>query len=160
MQLFLQIQIGEDGYLLEARRIACILPLAQFKGVLHAPAGVVGIFNFHGAPVPVIDLSVLAYGRPAVRHLSTRLILTLFGSEGVVNGTGPERLVGLIAERATDTIRRGSTDFKSAGVQGDGTPYLGAVTTANGRLWQRIDVPKLLPREVIEGLFHEVGEAT
>ncbi len=38
---------------------------SAIKQIPQAPPGVAGVFNYRGAPVPVIDLSELALGRPA-----------------------------------------------------------------------------------------------
>jgi chemotaxis-related protein WspB len=159
MKLFLQFQIGQEGYVLEATRIACVLPLLDIKSIPRTPAGVVGVFNYRGKPVPVIDLSELALGVPAPRHLSTRLILVLFAVDDGPDGHKRDRLLGLIAEKVTETIRRGPADFAPAGVTSAAAPYLGPVTSVGGRLLQWIDVPQLLPREVSETLFRDIGES-
>ena len=65
-----------------------------------------GLFNYRGAPVPVIDLSQLTLGRPAARRLSTRIVLVHYPDE-----SGGTHLLGLIAERATQTVRHEPSDF-------------------------------------------------
>jgi chemotaxis-related protein WspB len=157
MTLFLQMQIGSGGYLLEAKRIAQVLPLVDIKELPHAPRGVVGAFNYHGTPVPVIDLSQLALGRPTPRQLSSRLILV-----PVAIGCGPsekrgERLLGLIAENVTETLRCDTKDFAPAGVRSDAAPHIGPVIVTGGRMLQWIDVAGLLPREVSDALFGQLG---
>jgi chemotaxis-related protein WspB len=162
MPLFLQFQIGGEGYLLEAARIACILPMVEFKSIPHAPVGIVGAFDYRGSPVPVIDLSKLTLGIPAARHLSTRLILVPFdaAAQGEPTGKpGRTRLLGLIAEKATETIRRAAADFTCAGVTSHAAPYLDSVTTVAGRLLQLINVSKLLPPEQREAVFPDEGAA-
>lgn len=61
--LFLTFQIANDCYALEATQVIEVLPLLNIKRVPRAPCGVTGVFNYHGAPVPLIDLSELALGR-------------------------------------------------------------------------------------------------
>ena len=63
--LFLIFELGADRYALQAAHIAEVLPVVRIKRVPHAPPGVIGVFDYHGAPVPVIDLSELTLGRPA-----------------------------------------------------------------------------------------------
>ena len=108
-----------------------------------------GLFNYRGAPVPVIDLSQLTLGRPAARRLSTRIVLVHYP-----DADGRTRLLGLIAERATQTVRREPTDFVSSGVTSDGAPYLGPVATDARGLLQWIDVRTLLPPAVRDVLFN------
>ena len=102
--LFLHFQIGHDGFALAADRIVEILPLVELKKFRHAPDALAGSFDYRGRFVPVIDLCALELGRPARRRLSTRIIVArLADDEG--------NLIGLIAENATETLRRDPADF-------------------------------------------------
>ena len=64
-------------------------------------------------------------------------------------------MLGLIAEKATETMRRDPADFVSAGVTIDAAPYLGPVTADAHGLIQRIEVRQLLPASVRDLLFNE-----
>jgi chemotaxis-related protein WspB len=68
------------------------------------------------------------------------------------DSSGP-RLLGLIAERATETMRREASDFTSPGVSADGTPYLGPVTSDRRGLIQWVEVDKLLSEQARAALF-------
>jgi len=114
---------------------------------------VAGIFNYRGAPVPVIDLSQLTLGQPAQRRLSTRIILVRYPDDN--NET---RLLGLIAEKATETVRREPADFVASGVTNAQASYLGPVATDARGLVQWIDVKKLLPASLREVLFKQLRE--
>jgi len=146
--LFLKFQIGSEGYVLDTAQIAEILPLLEITHVPQAPAGVAGLINYRGKPVPVIDLSELTLGRPARPHISTRLILVRHG----------EHLLGLIAEHATEMTRREAGSFADSGLASDTAPYLGPVTEDGGRLVRRIEVKKLLPPDVSRVLFRRAEE--
>src|SRR6266566_1593541 len=122
--LFLLFHLGSDRYALEAGKIAEVLPLVGFKKIPQAPLGVAGVFNYRGTPVPAIDLTQLSVGRPAPLRLSTRLVLAHCST-----AAGGVRLLGLIAERATEMMRREPSEFVSAGVNSDAAPYLGPVGT-------------------------------
>ncbi len=148
--LFLQFQLGKDRYALESSEVVEVLPLLGIKRIPHAPEGVVGAFNYRGKPVPVIDLSALALGRPARLHMSTRII--------VVRCPGANReqhLLGLVAERTTETVRRDPAEFAGTGVITAAAPYLGPVATGTAGLVQRIEVAGLLPGPVREVLFRQ-----
>ena len=73
--LFLLFELGNDRYALDVRQIAEVLPLVAVKQIPRAPQAMTGLFNYRGAPVPVIDLSQLTLGRPSARRLSTRIVL-------------------------------------------------------------------------------------
>jgi chemotaxis-related protein WspB len=153
--LFLIFELGSDRYALPATPIVEVLPIVRIKRVPHAPSGVIGVFDYHGAPVPVIDLSELTLGRPAAPRLSTRLIVVSYPDR---RGQGQPHLLGLIAERATDTMRRAPADFVSSGITTGRAPYLGHVTTSSHGVVQRIDVEDLLPDAVREILFEQLAE--
>ncbi len=153
--LFLLFQLGGDCYALDAAQVAEVLPLVRMKKIPRAPAGVAGVFTYRGAPVPAIDLSQLALGRPARPRLSTRVLLVNYP-----DATGAHRRLGLIAEHATETLRREPTDFVASGVKADGAPYLGPVVHDARGLIQWIEVDKLLPASVRAALFQQAAEAS
>ena len=148
--LFLQFQLGKDRYALDSSQVVEVLPLLGIKQIPQAPAGVAGAFNYRGKPVPVIDLSELALGRPARLHMSTRIIIVRYP-----DGNGTLHQLGLIAEKATETVRRDPADFADSGVVNDGAPYLGPVATDPNGLVQRIEVTQLLPAAVRDVLFKQ-----
>ena len=148
--LFLLFQLGNDRYALEAGQVAEVLPLVSLKRIPQAPPAVAGVFDFRGEPVPVVDLSQLALGHPARYRLSTRIILAHYP-----DGNADQRLLGLIAERVTETIRRDPLDFVASGVDLDAAPYLGPVATDARGLIQRVDVDQLLTSAVRDLLFQQ-----
>jgi chemotaxis-related protein WspB len=148
--LFLVFELGSDRYALDVRQIAEVLPLVEVKQIPRAPQAISGLFTYRGALVPVIDLSQLALGRPAARRLSTRLVLVHYPDE-----SGQTRLLGLIAEKATQAARHDAADFAASGVTSPGAAYLGPVATDDHGLLQWIDVRALLPPSLREVLFKE-----
>jgi chemotaxis-related protein WspB len=150
--LFLLFQLGNDRYALEAEKIAEVLPLVDMKQLPQAPMGVAGLFNYRGTPVPAIDLSLLSLGRPASRRLSTRMVLVRYP-----DANGDEHLLGLVAERATEMMRREPEEFVRGGVDSDAASYLGPVVADPRGLIQWIDVASLLPADVRESLFRSAA---
>lgn len=134
MKLFLQFEIGADGYLIDAQGVVAVLPLLQLKHIPHAPAGVAGTFNYRGQSVPALDLSELALGTPAARSMSTRIILV---------PAGPDRLLGIIAAGATQAIRIDPRDLVPSNVSSGQAPWLGAVASVGGRLLQCVETGAL-----------------
>jgi chemotaxis-related protein WspB len=146
--LFLQFEIGGHRYLIEARAVEAVLPLPDLKPLPGAAAGVAGVANYQGKPVPVIDLAQLATGRPAADRLSTRLVLVTYPA------ASGKKLLGLVAERATSVSRVDEKNFVPAGVAA--APWLGTVAPEAGALAQRVDVAALLPPELRSVLFQAV----
>jgi chemotaxis-related protein WspB len=145
---FLLFQLGKDRYALEARRVAEVLPPVALKKIPAAAPGIAGVLNYHGSPVPVVDLGAMALGQPARARLSTRILLVRYAA-----GTGPEQFLGLLAEQATETLRREPADFQPAGVTSPDTPFLGPVTTDSRGLIQRVELEQLLTPAAREQLW-------
>jgi chemotaxis-related protein WspB len=145
--LFLLFQLGTDRYALPVHHVREVLPLVELKKIPQAPPGVAGVFSFHGEPVPVLDLSEYTLGHPALPRMSTRIVLVEYR----------RHLLGLIAEHATETIRREETDFVDAGVTVGNAPYLGPVATDVSGMVQRVELDRLLPESIRELLFREAG---
>ena len=148
--LLLLFQLDNEQFALDVAQVAQVLPLVGVTRIPQAPPGVAGMFDCHGVPVPVIDLSELMLGRPAKCRLSTRIIVVDYPDHA-----GETRRLGLIAERATETIRRERADFVEAGVRSDGAPYLGPVVAGPRGLVQWVEVSKLLPERVRDALFRQ-----
>jgi chemotaxis-related protein WspB len=127
-----------------------VLPLVRYKGIPHAPAYIAGAFTYRGEPVPLIDLSALCLGQPSRVLMSTRIILVRYQEPG-----GEVHLLGLLAEQATEMIRRQPEEFAETGVAVDSAPYLGPVTTDVRGLIQRVEIDRLLPAEVRDQLFRQ-----
>jgi chemotaxis-related protein WspB len=152
--LLLLIQLEADRYALDTAQIAEVLPPLHIKKLPHAPTGIAGAIDYRGVPVPVIDLSELILQRPVRLQLNTRIIVVHYPTAG-----GTTHLLGLIAENATETIRREASDFVPSGVTNDAASYLGPVSADPNGIIQWIKVSDLLPPSIRDVLFQPAGEA-
>lgn len=150
--LFLLFRIGNERFALEAMEVAEVLPRLQLKPIAHAPDWVAGVFSHRGAVVPVLDVSAMTFGQPAIARTSTRLVLVHYHPEGLPSG----QLLGLILEQATDTLRCDPRDFQPYGLDNREAPYLGPVREDAGGLVQWIRVDELLSPAVRALLFPSV----
>ena len=146
--LYLLFQLGEDRYALDIHQIVEVLPVVQITPIPNLPAAVAGVFNFRGAPVPAIDLSQLMLQRPALKRFNTRLVVVHYPDEG-----GASRLLGLVAERATETVRRDPGDFAASGVDVQTARALGPLAIDSRGFIQRAEMQNLLPASVRDLLF-------
>jgi chemotaxis-related protein WspB len=71
---------------------------------------------------------------------------------------GKQRLLGLIAEQATQLIRKEPDDFVAPGVKVDAAPYLGPVAMDPRGVIQWVREQRVLPEPVRELLFRESSE--
>jgi len=146
--LYLLFHIGKDRYALEARHVVEVIPFVALKKVPHAPRAVAGIFNYRGQPVPALDLCELTFGCPARERLSTRIILAK-----CPDPSGQNLLLGLIAEQATEMMRRDEHDFLDTGVKVGAVPYLGPVIMDDKGVIQLLHAQYLLAEGVRELLL-------
>ena len=151
--LFILFQLDSDYYALSALDVEEVLPLLAVKAIPGAPVGVAGLIDYRGTPVPVIDLSALVLGRPAARRVSTRLLLVKYPLP-----RGGERLLGVVVERATETIAKAPSDFQTTGIAGSTVRFLGPVSRDARGLIQRIEVPALLTDGLRAALYPETGD--
>ena len=141
----LVFHIGSDRYGLRLGAIARVLPAAGLKQLPLAPAFVAGVLDFHGAPVPVIDLSQLA-GKPA-RQLwfDTRIILLDYPVDGAT------RALGLLAEHVAGIETIDPASLADSGVSA--APFLGRVAGGAAGMLQLVEPDGLLTAEVRALLF-------
>src|SRR3954452_9097401 len=148
--LFLLFQLGNDRYALDASRVVEVLPLLSLKQLPQAPKGFAGIFNYRGRPVPAIDLCQLTLGQRAHERLSTRIILVNYP-----DGNGSHRLLGLIAEHATEMLRKEAQDFVDPGLKLGAAPYLGPILLDPKGTIQWVQEQHLLSEHVRNLVFSE-----
>jgi len=151
--LFLLFQLGKDRYALEAARVVEVVPLLELKKIPQAPNGFAGIFNYRGRPVPAIDLCQMTQGHPAAERLSTRIIVV-----NCSDARGGQRLVGLIAEQATETVRKDPKDFVEAGFKFGAAPYLGPILLDPKGAIQWVHEQHLLSEQLRELVFSEPAQ--
>jgi chemotaxis-related protein WspB len=146
-------QLGKERYALEASRVVEVAPLLALKRLPQAPKGVAGIFNYRGRPVPALDLSELALGVPSSERLSTRIIVVNYQT-----ANGSSHLLGLIAEHATEMLRKDPKEFVEPGLKIDAAPYLGPVLIDSRGAIQWLDTQRLLSESTRSLLFSDSPE--
>lgn len=147
-KLFLLFGSGGARYGLEAGEVAEVLAQRRLQPIAQAPKWVAGIFSHRGSLVPVLDLSALLTGLPAARRTSTRILLVHYCRDD-----GPSHLLGLLVERAGETLRCAPSEFHDYGLDNRGAPYLGPVYQGPQGLVQWVRVQALLPAEAHALLF-------
>lgn len=146
--LMLLIESGDESYAIEALAVIEVLPIISWRRLPKAPAGIPGAINHHGLPVPVLDLAEFVAHRSSKQSMATRIVVVEYGDD---NGTSHP--IGIIAERAAETIRLSDTDFVSSGVTLPDHPYLGPVALTPHGIIQKLDLRKLFPSDVRKHLF-------
>ena len=152
--MLLCFSLGDERFALDTKGVQKVVPLVQLKKIPNAPAWVAGVMRYHGQLVPVIDLCALNIQQPAARQMSTRIMVIDYAA-----ADGSSRLLGLMAEKVTEILRRSAEEFSDPGVQTPDAPWLGGIASDNQEMIQLITAESLLPTEVQTLLFMEPKEA-
>ena len=145
--LLLTMNIGAERYALDAKYIIEVIPLIKIEHVPRVDACISGIFNYRGAPVPVIDLCMFFENRQCSTHLSSRIILTQ-----IKTPDGNDKVIGLIAESMTEVIKCDARDFSSNGIKSDKAAFLQYVYQYGDEILQIIDIMKVIPDSISQQL--------
>ena len=136
--LVLLFYLGDTVYTMKCDRVREVAPVVTLKEIPHAPDYVAGLFNYRGVIVPVIDLRKLIQGTPCEMRMSTRVILVDYVKED-----GSPYVLGLMAERVTETVRRDESAFVAPGLEMAEAPYLGGLMMEEREMIQYVDLDRL-----------------
>lgn len=146
--LLITFQAGGQTYGLDARNVIQVAPCPTWTPIPHSPVYVAGLASWRGRIVPVIDISALLQGTPAQPLLSTRLLVIDYPTPD-----GGSQPLGLLVEKAVETVAQDETRSEPQKVTIPDAPYLAGTTEHDGRLIQRLSLEELLPASVRELLF-------
>lgn len=139
--------VGEDRYGLDVTQVVEVIPCVTINKVPRVPEYVVGLLNYHGKSVPVIDMTALMCDRLSQRRLSTRIILVNHHDENHV-----PHLLGMMAERVISTVKLPESSFFPSGIESEAA-FLGDVVIDEGKIVHRVDVNRLLTVKMRDVLF-------
>ncbi|MCW5977690.1 MAG: purine-binding chemotaxis protein CheW [Bryobacteraceae bacterium] len=150
--LLLVFEAGAGRYGLDVRDVLEVAAFPGCREVPRTPPYVLGLVNYRGEATPVVDVSALLTGGPAGALLSTRLVF-------VRSRCGErQRAVGLVVERAVETVSCDEREMKPAPLSIAGGPRFRGAVAAGGGLIHCISAEGLLPEELRAMLF-AAGEA-
>jgi chemotaxis-related protein WspB len=145
--LALAFHIGDERFALSCADVVEVVPRVRLREIPHAPPYVGGMLTYRGAIVPVVDLCRLTRGTPCPERLSSRIVLVRFERHS------KQRLVGLLAERITDTVNLDEGAAVAPGIEIAGAPYLGEIHFDGQSTIQILHVDKLLTETLHELLY-------
>lgn len=141
--LLLTLNIGSERYAIDARHIIEVIPLVKIEHVPRVDASIVGIFNYRGTPVPVIDLCIFFDNRKCRDSLGSRIIITQ-----IKMPDESDKVIGLMAEQMTEVIKCNEKDFNSNGIQSGNARFLQKVYQCGNDILQIIDINKVIPESI------------
>ncbi|MGK7905289.1 MAG: chemotaxis protein CheW [Hormoscilla sp.] len=134
--LMLLLYVGNDRYALDISQVVEVVPMVSFRKIYQGPDYLAGWFNYRGQIAPAIDLCQIIKGDESSNCLSTRIIVVNYQSNH-----NTQHLLGLIAERVTDTINYSETELVATGME---TKILGKMIIDDQGTIQTIRVDNLL----------------
>lgn len=135
--LMLLFQSGASYYAISGDAVKEVVASVKLFQLPTAPPQVVGLLNYGGHPLPVLDFSVLMENRPSREVLHTRIIL-------MENEDSENPLkIGLRAERVTEVFESELDEFQEKGIVNEKWPFLNGVMASSNRVIQRVDAQKL-----------------
>ncbi len=146
--LMLLFQLGNSRYAIPALEVVEVAPHVELEAITMAPDCIRGLFDYRGLHVPVIDLCRLINNSPCNNSFTSRIILVNYP---LADGT--QRVIGLLAERITETVNMDEAAFTSTGLNMEEAPYLGHAARHEPGLVQRITISELLPETIQSQLF-------
>lgn len=138
--LHLLFHVGESRYAIAGDDIQEVVPNIPLMPLPSTTSPfVVGILNYGGVPVPIVDYCLLLDKPACPQALHTRLII-LRGTED----TRPVPL-GLRAEMVTAVFTADESQFQEHDANSQRWPFLAGVYSDGRGIIQLVDVKKLLP---------------
>jgi chemotaxis-related protein WspB len=146
--LMVLFHLGNSRYAIPVRDVVEVTPRVELEVIARTPDYVAGLFNYRGRHVPVIDLCRALQHRACADSYTSRIILVTFPLTN-----GGSRVLGLLAERVTETLSVDADGFAETGLNMSAAPYLGRAAHTEQGLLQQVNVADLLPENVKTQLF-------
>ncbi|MGB0563035.1 MAG: chemotaxis protein CheW [Spirulinaceae cyanobacterium] len=146
--LFLLFHVGSERYALDTQSVVEVIPrvnLLPYPGTLPSVAG---RFNYQGQILPVLDLSQLLGDEPCPLAWSSRIVIVDLDRDNPGNC-----LLGLLAERATETLSGDRVQQATEGLNLSQEAYLGDVLLQGQHMIQCLNLDKLLSAASYEKLM-------
>lgn len=145
--LLVKFKIDNEYYAINTDSVIEIVPAIQFRTIPGTPDFFLGLFDYRGQIIPVIDITQLTVHRPSEMRLSTRVILIHFPYEN------HNTILGLLAEDITDVIDIDESKFQDTHIHPKKALHLGPLCEFQGQFIQLIVIENLLPKSVQQNLF-------
>lgn len=150
--LALLLYAGSNAYALNTRGVIEVVHATDLRSLPAAPPVVRGVLNLHRQPVPVLDLCKLTGGQLCDDSRSTRIVLMHYPSPDK-----PDHILGLMAERITETRNIEEREMRSTGILVKNAKYLGRVLPDGAQMIQWLNIEHLIPADLKESLFKEAA---
>ncbi len=152
--MLITFHIGQERYATQVDSIIEIIPMVNMEKIPLTEKYVKGIFNYRGDPAPVLDLCLLYAGVPCEERMSTRILVINFKDKN-----NNLHILGLIAEKVTESLNMEIEEFKTSGINVENAPFLCGVANDEKGLIQLVDTSKILPAHIVDTLFSQTSDS-
>jgi len=146
--LYLPFNAGSTRYVLPAKEIVTVIPVVMLRSVPQSPDYLIGLLNYQGVSIPIVDATRLLDGHKSDIRLSTRIILVTLPAED-----NQQHTLGLLAEKVTEVMQLQDKDFVNAGLHQEAYGYLGEVVASDTGVVRRIILSDLIPHDMQKTIF-------
>lgn len=146
--LMLTFSLGEDQYAISARQVVEVISLVKLQKLSQAPKYTAGLLNYRGSIIPIIDLCELLTKNQHSHKFSTRIIVVNYMSDQQM-----PYLLGLIAEKVTETLNIQETDLTHSRIPVDSPFYVGEIIKTEQGMILCIQVESLLSESQLKSLL-------
>ncbi len=144
--MLLLITIGNERYGIDVSHVVKVIPPVAVKEIPRTPDYISGLLNFHGSPVPVVDINYLYIQKPASIYLGSRIIVVDLKYLQREENSEPA-LFGILAERVTEAIHIDQKSLVNSGVDMTDKSFLNQVVMNDKEIIQLIDLANLIPEQ-------------
>ena len=150
--LLLLFETKEGRYALPTKLIVEVVPMVKLKKIPKVSPYVLGMLNYRGLAVPVLDLCALLEdeNNPCDPKFSTRIIIINYPAENHEN-----KSIGLVAEHVTETIKVKDSASQSSGILLDEDLYSTFKNRDKDEMIQWFDLKRYVPEGIVAELFQD-----
>ncbi len=142
--MLLLITIGNERYGIDVSHVVKVISPVAVKDIPCSPDYISGLLNFHGQPIPVIDINYLYIQEPVSIYLGSRIIIV-----DLMHSTKEEGkesvLLGVLAEGVTEAIHIDQKSLVNSEIDMAGRSFLSQVVMNDKEIVQLVDLENLVP---------------
>jgi chemotaxis-related protein WspB len=133
--LMLLFHAGQNKYAIDCDYVIEVIPKVTLKEIPHSPPNILGLLNYGGQPLPVVDLVQMIENRPVNSSLHSRIIVIQCRHLKV-----DVQSFALAVEKVTETAEMDRDRFYKTGLEVVDLPFLDGLYTDERQTIQFIDI--------------------
>jgi chemotaxis-related protein WspB len=137
--LMLLFYAGKNRYAIDCDFVIEVIPKVHLKEIPHSPKNILGLLNYGGHPLPVVDLVQMIENRPVNTSMHSRIVILQ-----CLHPKVEVQFFGLAVEKATETAEMDRDRFFKTNLEVADLPFLDGLYSEGNSAIQFIDVISLM----------------